>query len=81
MRKHCSQEAIWCVCARRNCLNVRGGKESQNPGVVVERFQIPATKIHLVSQVISATLEVGLIKPDEKVGTSKKLARYLPHWA
>jgi len=46
-----------------------------------ERFQIPATKIHLVSQVISATLEVGLIKPDEKVGTSKKLARYLPHWA
>lgn len=45
-----------------------------------ERFKLPEGKIHLVSQVISATIEDGLIKPDEKAGTSKKFARYVPHW-
>jgi ATP-dependent DNA helicase RecG len=34
-----------------------------------------------VSQVIAATIEVGLIKLDEKVGSSRKYARYLPFWA
>jgi hypothetical protein len=46
-----------------------------------ERFQIPPNKTHLVSGVITATLEMGWIKPDEKAGTSKKLARYVPGWA
>jgi hypothetical protein len=30
---------------------------------------------------IAATVEVGLIKADERAGGSKKFARYLPFWA
>jgi len=46
-----------------------------------ERFRLPESKSAIASQVISATIEAGLIKPDEKVGTSRKYARYLPFWA
>jgi predicted HTH transcriptional regulator len=46
-----------------------------------ERFSLPETKSVVVSQIISATIESGLIKPDEKVGGSRKFARYLPFWA
>ncbi|MCC6810913.1 MAG: putative DNA binding domain-containing protein [Deltaproteobacteria bacterium] len=46
-----------------------------------ERFRLPENKSALVSQVIAATIEAKLIKPDEKAGTSRKLARYLPYWA
>ena len=46
-----------------------------------ERFHLPESKSAVVSQVISATIEADLIKPDEKVGASRKYARYLPFWA
>jgi predicted HTH transcriptional regulator len=46
-----------------------------------ERFRLPEGKSAIVSQVISLTMEAGLIKPDEKVGPSRKYARYLPFWA
>lgn len=46
-----------------------------------ERFQLPESRSAIASQVISATIEIGLIKPDEKVGASRKFARYLPFWA
>ncbi|HEY3742136.1 MAG TPA: ATP-binding protein [Bryobacteraceae bacterium] len=46
-----------------------------------ERFHLPENKSAIVSQVIAATIEVGQIKPDEKVGSSRKFARYLPFWA
>ena len=46
-----------------------------------ERFGLPESKSAIVSQVISATLETGQIKPDERVGASRKFARYLPFWA
>lgn len=29
----------------------------------------------------SATIEAGLIKPDQSIGGSRKFARYLPFWA
>lgn len=45
------------------------------------RFGLPEAKSAIASQVISATIEAGLIKPDEKVGGSRKYARYLPFWA
>jgi ATP-dependent DNA helicase RecG len=45
------------------------------------RFQLPESRRATTSQIIAATMEAGLIKPDEKVGTSRKLARYLPFWA
>lgn len=46
-----------------------------------ERFHLPESKSAVVSQVISATIETGRIRPDEKVGASRKYARYLPFWA
>jgi ATP-dependent DNA helicase RecG len=46
-----------------------------------ERFHLPENKSAITSQVIAATIEAGLIKPDERVGTSRKFARYLPFWA
>jgi ATP-dependent DNA helicase RecG len=46
-----------------------------------DRFRLPETKSAMVSLVISATIEEGHVKPDERVGSSRKYARYLPTWA
>lgn len=46
-----------------------------------ERFHLGEDKAAIASQIISATIEAGLIKPDESVGGSRKFARYLPFWA
>jgi ATP-dependent DNA helicase RecG len=46
-----------------------------------EWFHLLESKSAIASQVISATIEAGLIKLDERVGTSGKFARYLPFWA
>ncbi len=46
-----------------------------------ERFHLPESKTATVSQVIAATIEAGLVKADERVGSSRKFARYLPFWA
>ncbi len=46
-----------------------------------ERFDLPESKAAITSQIISATVDAGLIKADEKVGGSRKFARYLPYWA
>jgi hypothetical protein len=40
-----------------------------------ERFHLPESKSAIISQIISASIEAGVIKPDEKVGTSRKVAR------
>ena len=45
------------------------------------RFHLQESKSAIVSQVIAATIEADLIKADEKVGGSRKFARYLPFWA
>lgn len=50
-----------------------------------ERFAPPESRAkvtsQIVSQVIAATTESGLIKPDKTTGKSRKYARYLPFWA
>jgi len=46
-----------------------------------ERFSVPESKSAIISQIISATQEAGLVKPDEKAGGSRKFARYIPFWA
>jgi predicted HTH transcriptional regulator len=45
-----------------------------------DRFNLPESKSAVVSQVIAAAIDAGLIKPDESVGSSRKYARYLPSW-
>ena len=68
------------ACYQHCCLKWERSERMTNQSLR-ERFQIPPNKTHLVSGVITATLEMGWIKPDEKAGTSKKLARYVPGWA
>jgi ATP-dependent DNA helicase RecG len=46
-----------------------------------KRFQLPESKSAVVSQVIAASTEEGMIKLDKQAGTSRKFARYLPFWA
>lgn len=46
-----------------------------------ERFGLGDDKSAIVSQVIAAAIDEGLVKPDQTVGDSKRLARYLPFWA
>jgi len=45
------------------------------------RFGLDESKSATTSQIINQTMEVGLIKLDERVGNSRRLARYLPSWA
>jgi ATP-dependent DNA helicase RecG len=42
-----------------------------------ERFRLGEEKAAVTSQVIAATIEANLIKPDGSVGASRKFARYL----
>lgn len=46
-----------------------------------ERFRLAEGKSAIVSQVISAAIDSGLVKSDEAGGGSRKFARYLPFWA
>jgi ATP-dependent DNA helicase RecG len=46
-----------------------------------ERLGLPESKSAVTSQIISAAMEAGLIKPDEAMGSSRKYARYVPFWA
>lgn len=46
-----------------------------------ERFCLSEDKAAIASQIIAASIESGLIKPDESVGASRKFARYIPFWA
>ena len=46
-----------------------------------KRFGLPASAGNTVSQIITATLEQGLIKSDPGAPSSKRYARYIPTWA
>ncbi len=46
-----------------------------------QRFHLPEGRRASISQVIAATMEAGLVKPDARVGGSRKYARYMPFWA
>lgn len=46
-----------------------------------KRFGLGEDKAAIASQIISAAVDAGLIKPDETVGGSRKYARYAPFWA
>ena len=46
-----------------------------------ERFKLAQSKTASVSQVIAATIDAGLIKPNGSNGKSRKYAHYSPFWA
>lgn len=68
--------ACYQHCALRWVMHERMTNQSLR-----ERFHLPESKNVVVSQIITACVEAGKIKPDEKVGASRKFARYLPYWA
>ena len=46
-----------------------------------ERFNLSDSQASVASQIISATIDAGLIKQDQSIGLSRKYARYVPYWA
>lgn len=68
--------ACYQHCALRWVMRERMTNQSLR-----ERFHLGEDKAASASQVISATIEAGLIKVDASVGGSRKFARYLPFWA
>jgi predicted HTH transcriptional regulator len=46
-----------------------------------ERLRLPDDKAAVVSQVIAATIDAGLVRPDEAMSGSRRFARYVPFWA
>ncbi len=68
------------ACYQHCCLKWVMGERMTNQSLR-ERFHQPESKTVSVSQVIAAAIEAKVIKPDEKVGGSRKYARYLPFWA
>lgn len=65
--QHCALK--WVIAERMTNQSLR------------ERFGLPESKSALTSQVITAAIQAGVIKPDESVGGSRKYARYIPFWA
>jgi ATP-dependent DNA helicase RecG len=68
------------ACYQHCALKCVMGEQMTNQSLR-ERFHLPEAKSAIVSQIISATQDVGLIKVDEKSGGSRKFARYYPFWA
>ncbi len=68
--------ACYQHCALRWVLSERMTNESLR-----QRFRLPETKRASVSQVIAAAVEAHLVKSDDRVGGSRKYARYVPFWA
>jgi predicted HTH transcriptional regulator len=66
--QHCALK--WVMAARMTNQSLRS------------RFHLAQAKTVVVSQIITATVEAGMIKPDEKVtSASRRFARYVPFWA
>jgi ATP-dependent DNA helicase RecG len=68
--------ACYQHCALKYVMSERMTNQSLR-----QRFGLPESKSAIVSQAIAATVEAKLVKLDEKVGSSKKYARYVPFWA
>jgi predicted HTH transcriptional regulator len=68
--------ACYQHCALRRVLAQRMTNQSLR-----ERFGLGEAKQATVSQIISATIDAGMIKLDETAGESRRYARYLPFWA
>lgn len=68
------------ACYQHCCLKYVSNQRMSNQSLR-ERFRLPESKAAIASQVIGATKDAGLIKPDESETSSTRYARYLPFWA
>lgn len=68
--------ACYQHCCLRYVMNQRMTNESLRA-----RFQLPKSKAATVSQIITATVECGMVRLDDNIGTtSKRYSRYVPFW-
>lgn len=68
------------ACYQHCCLKWVMSESMTNQSLR-DRFHLPESKSAIVSQIIALSIEAGSIKSDEKIGASRKFARYLPFWA
>jgi ATP-dependent DNA helicase RecG len=68
------------ACYQHCCLQYVSNRKMSNQ-TLRERFRLAEGKVALVSQVITAARDAGLVKLDESGSTSNRYARYLPFWA
>ena len=68
------------ACYQHCCLRYVTNRKMTNQSLR-ERFNLPESKSAIISQIISAAIEAGVVKADETVGASRKFARYIPIWA
>jgi len=69
------------ACYQHCCLmHVTNASRMTNQSLR-ERFKLPEDKSATISQVISATMESGKIKPADPNQTSTRYRSYLPYWA
>lgn len=68
------------ACYQHCCLLYVSNRRMSNQ-TLRERFKLPETKVAIVSLVIGAAKEKGLIIQDESDTSSSRYARYLPFWA
>jgi ATP-dependent DNA helicase RecG len=68
------------ACYQHCCLQYVSNQRMSNKSLR-ERFGFDESKNVLISQVIGATKELGLIKADASTSTSTRYASYLPFWA
>ena len=68
------------ACYQHCCLQYVSNKRMSNQSLR-ERFKLGEEKTALVSQLIGAAKDAGVIKADDSETTSTRYARYLPFWA
>ncbi|MEK6281353.1 MAG: ATP-binding protein [Acidobacteriota bacterium] len=68
------------ACYQHAALRFVTGERMTNQSLR-ERFHLPEAKSAIISQIISATQDAGLVKTDERSAGSRKFARYMPFWA
>jgi ATP-dependent DNA helicase RecG len=71
----------WLRACYQHCCLLYVSNQRMSNRTLRERFRLSESKNALVSQVISATKEAGLIKADYSFSSSTRYARYLPFWA
>lgn len=65
----------------QHCVLMYLGHDRMTNKSLRERFHLQTTRSKDISQIISQAVRDERIRPDEKSGTSKRFARYVPYWA
>ena len=68
--------ACYQHCCLRYVMNERMINQSLR-----ERFKVPESKVATVSSIITATVDIGKIKPADPSQTSTRYRSYVPFWA